>query len=333
VTAASATLAPVADRHGRIKRKLRVSLTDRCNFRCPYCMPETPDWAPRQSLLTNPELGRLLEIFVTRLGITQIRLTGGEPLLRADIAECVGLCNLLRARGLERISLTTNGVLLKRRVETLKVSGLDDVNVSLDALDPAKFHALSGGHGAVEHVLEGIGAARTVGLPVKVNMVVVRGYNDDQILPLTRWACEQDLPLRFIEFMPLDGRGSWSRERVVSETEILDRLRETYTVSALPRSEEPATRYLLDGRHSIGVISTISNPFCRSCDRLRLTATGELYSCLFSANGRNLRNALRQGADDTMLEQVIRAHVWHKEAGYASGGYVERPITMHALGG
>jgi GTP 3',8-cyclase len=333
VLSPAALTSPVADRHGRVKRKLRVSLTDRCNFRCPYCMPDTPDWAPRDSLLSRNELARLLSIFVSKLGITQIRLTGGEPLLREDIGECLETCNALRRTGLDRISLTTNGVLLARRAVTLKEHGLDDINVSLDALDPQKFHQLSGGRGAVEHVLEGIEAARSVGLPTKVNMVVLRGVNEDQILPLARWAVDQGHTLRFIEFMPLDGRGTWSQDRVVSEAEILGELRREFEVSALPRAAEPATTYLLDRHHPIGVISTISNPFCSSCDRLRLTATGELYSCLFSAKGRDLRAALRAGADDATLEGMVRAHVWHKEAGYASAGYVERPITMHSLGG
>jgi GTP 3',8-cyclase len=239
----------------------------------------------------------------------------------------------LRAQGLERISLTTNGALLARRADALRQAGLDDLNVSLDALEPERFHALSGGRGAVEHVIEGIRAACAAGLPVKINTVVVRGHNDDQILPLARWARAQAITLRFIAFMPLDGRGAWSHERVVPEAEILERLQQEFRIEALLRTGEPATYYALDGDYRLGVISTISKPFCASCDRLRVTATGALYACLFSSRGRDLRTPLRDGADDAALEAIIRGHVWNKEAGYAAGGYVERPISMHALGG
>jgi cyclic pyranopterin phosphate synthase len=323
----------IADRRGRIKRKLRISLTDRCNFRCAYCMPETPEWAPRDLLLNREELLRLARLFVTQLGITQLRLTGGEPLLRTDLEDCITELGSLRAAGLERISLTTNGTLLARRAATLHQAGLDDLNVSLDALEPERFHLLSGGRGAIEPVLEGIEAARACGLPTKINAVIVRDHNDDQVLPLARWAQAQDIPLRFIEFMPLDGNGAWSSTRVVPESEILEKLRTEFSVEPIPRSSEPATYYSLNGHYRLGVISTISNPFCTSCDRLRLTATGELYACLFSSQGRDLRTPLRCGENDVVLENIIRGHVWNKEAGYAANGYVERPISMHALGG
>lgn len=325
--------AVMSDRRGRVKRKLRVSLTDRCNFRCAYCMPHTPAWAAHDQLLTRKELLRLSRLFVTRLGITQIRLTGGEPLLRADLEDCILELGRLREAGLERISLTTNGTLLARRAAGLKQAGLDDLNVSLDALEPARFHALSGGRGSVEDVLQGIESALAAGLPTKINTVVLRDYNDDQILPLVYWAREHTMALRFIEFMPLDSQGAWSRDRVVSEAEILDGLRPHFNIMPMPRSSEPATYYTLDGLFRIGVISTISNPFCSSCDRLRITATGELYSCLFSSQGRDLRTPLRATGDDAAIETIIRGHVWHKEAGYAASGYVERPISMHALGG
>lgn len=328
-----ATLPVVADKRGRVKRKLRISLTDRCNFRCAYCMPETPVWIPREQLLTREELLRLTYLFVTRLGITQFRLTGGEPLLRTDLETCIEALGDLRAAGLERISLTTNGSLLARRASTLKHAGLDDLNVSLDALDPERFRLLSGGHGTVEQVLDGIEAATQAGLPVKINTVIVRDHNNDQILPLVRWASTRNIPLRFIEFMPLDGGGAWSSARVVSEAEILRHLQPHFDLKPVPRTAEPASYYSLDNGYRLGIISTISNPFCGSCDRLRLTATGELYACLFSATGRDLRGSLRDGADDAVLEGIVRGHVWNKEAGYAATGYVERPISMHALGG
>jgi cyclic pyranopterin phosphate synthase len=296
-------------------------------------MPEAPDWAPPERLVSRAELFRLMKLFVTRLGISHLRLTGGEPLLRTDLEDCLAELGRLRPAGLERLSLTTNGALLARRAQGLRDAGLDDLNVSLDALDSSKFLALSGGRGTVEDVVEGIGTAQAAGLPVKINTVVVRGYNEDQILPLVNWAALRNIPLRFIEFMPLDGRSHWSQERVVPEAEILACLQPHFHVESLSRGSDPATYYLLDGRYRLGVISTITNPFCASCDRLRLTATGELYGCLFSSRGRDLRGPLRDGADDAALEAIIRGHVWNKEPGYAANGYVERPITMHALGG
>jgi len=331
---------PLRDRFERVKRKLRVSLTDRCNFRCPYCMPDSPDFLDRAERLSRPELRRLLRLFVGELGVTRLRLTGGEPLLRRDLEAVIAECGELRPLGLERISLSTNAALLARRAAGLKAAGLDDLNISLDALTPATFAKLSGNR-EVQPVLDGITAARDAGLPLKLNAVIVRGINEDEILPLTRWAMRQKLPLRFIEFMPLDGRGEWSRQRVVSEAEILQRLRAEFDVAALPRGNDPASYYSLHGADltgavapEIGVIATVSNPFCASCDRLRLTSDGKLYPCLFSPKGTSLRDPLRAGADDAELGQLIRNTVWHKDAGYvAHPGYAERPIAMNTLGG
>ena len=331
---------PLRDRYARVKRKLRVSLTDRCNFRCPYCMPDSPDFLDRAERLSRAELQRLLRLFIGELGVTRLRLTGGEPLLRRDLESVIAECGELRALGLERISLSTNAALLARRAAGLKAAGLDDLNISLDALTPATFAKLSGNR-EVQPVLDGITAARDAGLPLKLNAVIVRGINEDEILPLTRWAMRQKLPLRFIEFMPLDGRGEWSRQRVVSEAEILQGLRAEFDVAALPRGNDPASYYSLHGADlagavapEIGVIATVSNPFCASCDRLRLTSDGKLYPCLFSPKGTSLRDPLRGGASDTELGQLIRNTVWHKDAGYvAHPGYAERPIAMNTLGG
>jgi cyclic pyranopterin phosphate synthase len=318
------------DSRGRVKRKLRLSLTDRCNFRCRYCMPERPHWLPRDELLTREELARLTRVFVERHGITQVRLTGGEPLVRRDLAGIVADLQPLRRLGLERISLTTNGALLAPRVAALRAAGLDDVNVSLDARTPAIFKSLTGAD--VEPVLRGIEAARAAGLPVKVNTVVIRGYNDHEVVPLVRWAHGSGLELRFIEFMPLDGRGFWSRDKVVTEAEIVAALSAEFTVERLARDASPATPYRLDGR-ALGVISTISNPFCATCDRVRVTAAGALYTCLFGTRGADLRAPLRAG-DDAALDARIRGAVWRKDAGYvARTGYVQRPVTMHHLGG
>ena len=322
------------DQHGRSKRKLRISVTDRCNFRCPYCMPETPEWLPREQLLSFEEIQRLAQLFVSQLGIEHIRLTGGEPLLRKDVHLLIANLQALRAQGLSRISLTSNGVLLPKQAKALKAAGLDDVNISLDTLNPSRFTELSGSRGELQQVLDGIAAAQDQGLPVKINCVVMRDINEADVVPLLEWAIDQAIPLRFIEFMPLDSGQAWDKKRVVPEAEILEIVGKQYRVAAQPISSEPANRYILDGHYPLGVIPTISNPFCKRCDRLRLTATGELYACLFSANGRDLRTPLRANASAQELESIIRGHVWHKQAGYAlKPGYVERPITMHALGG
>ncbi len=282
----------------------------------------------------------MVRLFVTELGIREIRLTGGEPLLRRDVVEIVAELDQLRALGLERIAMTSNAVRLAPVARALKQAGLDDLNISIDSITPERFHAMT--RGQVAPVLEGIAAARDAGIGLKLNSVVIRGYNEDEVLPLVRWAYAENLSLRFIEFMPLDGRGFWTREKVVSEDDILRLLESEYSVHRLPRTPEPAEYFLLGprdapghGTYRLGVIPTISRPFCSTCDRVRLSATGELYSCLFSEKGRDLKTPLRSGADDDALAREIRDHVWHKEAGYAARpqGYVERTVTMHRLGG
>jgi cyclic pyranopterin phosphate synthase len=323
--------ATLVDRYGRYKRKLRLSLTDRCNLRCRYCMPEDPRWIPKQDFLGRPELLRLVRQFV-RQGIRDIRLTGGEPLLRPDLADVVAELSALRPLGLSRIAMTTNGSRLSQALPALRAAGLDDLNISLDSVDPARFRDLTGGE--LAPVLAGIDAAEDLGVPFKLNSVLVRGHNEAEILPLTAWALARGVPLRFIEYMPLDAPGRWQQDRVVPEAEILDVLRTHYTVEALPRGSEPATLYRLDDHYLLGIISTVSNPFCTSCDRLRLTVRGELYTCLFAQSGADLGSLLERGAGDDELAQRIAAAVWHKEAGYAAHrGPVKRRITMHTLGG
>ncbi|MDB5969770.1 MAG: moaA [Hydrocarboniphaga sp.] len=326
-------LPELMDQHGRRKRKLRLSVTDRCNLRCAYCMPEHPTWLPRGDLLTIEELLRLTALFVMHLGITNVRLTGGEPTLRRGLPELIEGLQLLRPQGLQRISMTSNGTRLAELAPALKAAGLDDLNISIDARDPALFQKLT--RGPIEPVLEGIAAAQTAGLPFKLNAVVIRDYNDSEIEALAGWAFEQDVELRFIEFMPLDNAQQWSRERVVTESEILQRLGTRFgAVEKLPRTASPATEYILGGHHRLGIITTVSDPFCGSCDRVRMTAVGELFACLFSAKGTQLRDALRAGEPDAALLAMIRGGVWSKEAGFAAPrGYVERPITMHRLGG
>ncbi|PPE75799.1 GTP 3',8-cyclase MoaA [Solimonas fluminis] len=320
----------LVDQHGRAKHKLRLSLTDRCNFRCRYCMPEEPRWIPKQQFLTRLELRSLVAEFV-RLGIRNIRLTGGEPLLRPDLAGIVADLNALRPLGLERISMTTNGSRLAEALPELRRAGLDDLNISLDSVDPQRFRDMTGAE--LSPVMAGIDTALALGIPFKLNSVLVRGHNEQDILPLTAWSKERGMPLRFIEYMPLDAPGRWQADAVIGEPELLETLRTRYRVERLPRSEDPATLYTLDGDYRLGVISTISNPFCSSCDRLRLTVRGELYTCLFARQGTPLAPLLREGSP-TELSSRIASAVWNKEAGYAAHrGPVERPITMHTLGG
>ncbi len=318
------------DQHGRHKHKLRLSLTDRCNFRCRYCMPEAPKWIPKQQFLTRLELRTLVAEFV-RMGIRNIRLTGGEPLLRPDLAGIVADLNALRPLGLERISMTTNGSRLAEALPELRRAGLDDLNISLDSVDPERFRAMTGAE--LAPVMAGIDAALALEVPFKLNTVLVRGHNEQDILPLTAWAKARGMPLRFIEYMPLDAPGRWQADAVVSEQELLDTLGARYQIQRLPRSEDPATLYTLDGDYKLGVISTVSNPFCSSCDRLRLTVRGELYTCLFAQQGTPLAPLLREGSAADLSSRIASA-VWNKEAGYAAHrGPVERPITMHTLGG
>lgn len=319
------------DRHGRTKRKLRISLTDRCNFRCTYCMPEHPDWLPRASLLERDEIVRLAGIFVDH-GIEQIRLTGGEPLLRPDLLDCVRAIDALRERGLSRLSMTTNASRIAPKARELVAAGVDDFNVSLDAVDAGTFRRLT--RREIAPVLDGIDALADAGARVKLNAVVIRGDNEQDIVPLLEWAMARGLPLRYIEYMPLDAPGHWKRDAVVSEAEILAAIGRSHRVEAQPRGNDPATPYLVDGHYSLGVISTVSNPFCSTCDRLRLTATGELFTCLFSPVGMPLGARLREGADDAALAAQVAKAVWLKDAGYASRpGPVDRPLTMHAMGG
>jgi len=322
------------DRFGRTMKKLRISLTDRCNFRCVYCMPECPVWGPREVVLSLEELHRLAAVFVGRFGVEQIRLTGGEPLLRIGAPRFVSMLRSLRASGLRRVSLSTNGALLARYSQELADSGLDGVNVSLDSLSPDRFHQITGG-GDLREVLRGIDSAREAGLPVKLNAVVMRGTNDTEIPALAAWAYRANIPLRFIEFMPLDSRGLWSADKVFTEREIVALLARDFEIKPLARTEEPASYYLLNGHFRLGVISTISNPFCARCDRIRLTADGRLFACLFSPTGVDLKSAIRPAGDPELLESRMEAAIRNKSPGFVeSSASMDRgTVGMHVLGG
>lgn len=325
---------PLRDRFGRTMKKLRISLTDRCNFRCVYCMPECPVWGPRDVVLSLEELHHLASVFVARFGVEQIRLTGGEPLLRTGAPRLVSMLHGLRAAGLRRVSLSTNGALLARHARELAEAGLDGANVSLDSLSPDRFHQITGG-GNLHEVLRGIESAREAGIPLKLNAVIMRGTNDDEVPALAQWAYRADIPLRFIEFMPLDSRDLWSRDKVFTEREIVDLLARQFEVKQLARTDEPASYYLLNGHFRLGVISTISNAFCARCDRIRLTADGRLVACLFAAAGADLKSALRPTVDPELLESRIEAAIWNKSPGFVeeSASTDRKNVGMHVLGG
>lgn len=319
------------DSFAREHRKLRLSLTDRCNFRCPYCMPEKPRWLPASSLLDAEELTAIAGIFVRDLGIRSIRLTGGEPLLRKDVVDIVARLHGLRASGLERLSMTSNGVRLAPLATRLQRAGLEDINISLDSLDPEQFQRMSRGRYGLADVLSGIEAARAAGLAVKLNCVIIRDYNADQILPLLHWAGEHGVELRFIEFMPLDDEHMWREDRVISAEEILATIQTECPVETLPDIGDPARRYRLPGGQHFGIIATVSQPFCARCDRLRITADGRLYTCLFGKEGTWLRG---HATDPARLAEIIRGAVLRKPAGYiAEPGYAQREVRMYQLGG
>jgi cyclic pyranopterin phosphate synthase len=328
----------LVDQYGRIKRKLRISVTDRCNFKCVYCMPDHPQWLEKSHLLSFEALSIFCRLMVEQ-GVTHIRITGGEPLMRQNIPLLIEQLNTLRRYGLKRLSMTTNAYYLSDCAQALKAAGLDDINISLDSVDADTFFALT--KKDLAPVLQGIVAAQQAGLSIKLNAVLIKGINDQQMLPLVAWAKARNLPLRFIEYMPLDGNVQWQREQVVTEADILKTLQSHYSVTTQPQGSAPARSYRLDNQYPIGIISTISNPFCHSCDRIRLTSTGELLACLFSQRGYSLKPLLDQLVCDpqaasvraALLEQVKNI-IWHKSAGYASTVRdMANRIPMYAIGG
>ena len=286
------------DTLGRPLRNLRISVTDRCNMRCRYCMPEAEYvWLPRESILTFEEIDRLAGIFAG-LGVRKIRLTGGEPLLRHDLSTLVGLLD--RRPGLKDIALTTNGILLARSADALRAAGLRRVTVSLDTLKPERMVAFARSARHAE-VLEGIAAATAAGFDsVKLNAVVIRDYNDDEVLDLLEFARERGLEIRFIEYMDVGGATQWDMARVVSQREILDAVARRHgRVSALREDDwAPAERFRLDDGTTFGVIASTTVPFCRTCDRARLTADGTFLLCLYGERGLDLRELLRTGVSD-----------------------------------
>ena len=328
----------LVDSFGRVATDLRVSLTDRCNLRCTYCMPpEGLEWLPKPELLTADEVVRLVAIGVERLGITEVRYTGGEPLLRRELVDIVARTALLRPR--PQISLTTNGIGLARLAEPLARAGLDRVNVSLDTLDREVFIKLAH-RDRLTDVLEGLRAAAEAGLrPVKVNTVLMRGINDHEAVPLLRFCLEQGYELRFIEQMPLDAQHGWRRENMVTADEILKLL--TAEVDLVPddpgkRGSAPAELFLVGGGPArVGVIGSVTRPFCGACDRVRLTADGQIRNCLFATEESDLRGPMRAGASDDELAERWKAAVARKRAGHGidDPAFLQPVRPMSAIGG
>jgi GTP 3',8-cyclase len=328
----------LADSYGRVATDLRVSLTDRCNLRCSYCMPsEGLEWLPKPAVLTDDEVIRLVGIAVRLLGVTEVRFTGGEPLLRRGLVGIVARTAALRPR--PEISLTTNGIGLDRLAEPLRAAGLDRINVSLDTLRPDTFRALSR-RDRLGDVLAGLAAAAATGLaPVKVNAVLMHGFNDDEAIPLVRFCLERGYQLRFIEQMPLDAQHGWRRDDMVTADEILAVLSAEFSLTPddpAARGSAPAEAFIVDdGPARIGVIGSVTRPFCGACDRVRLTADGQVRNCLFATAESDLRGPLRSGASDAEIAALWRRAVASKLPGHGINdpGFLQPARPMSAIGG
>jgi GTP 3',8-cyclase len=326
---------PLIDTFGRVADDLRVSVTDRCNFRCTYCMPaEGLAWVPREEILTFEELTRLLGIFVG-LGVRSIKVTGGEPTVRADLPTLVGM---FRGAGPDLdISITTNGVLLDRLAAPLAEAGIDRATVSCDSLLRHRFLEMTR-RDALDKVLAGLRAAEAAGLtPIKINVVVIGGTNDEEVVDFARWSRETGYEVRFIEYMPLDADHAWERAKVVPSARILEAINAVYPLASTAHDAEPATLYrFADGEPgAIGVIASVTEPFCDTCNRLRLTAEGMVRSCLFALEETDLRGPLRAGASDDELASLIRAAVWGKWSGHRVNhpDFVQPARSMSMIGG
>ena len=323
----------LVDGFGRVHRDLRISVTDRCNFRCTYCMPaEGLEWVPRDDLLTFEEITRLARIMVERYGVNGIRLTGGEPTVRANLAVLVGMLAELDTD----LTMTTNGVSLPLLAEDLRRAGLRRVNVSCDSLQEERFEKLTRRSG-LTRVLDGIDAAIDAGFdPVKVNCVVMRGVNDDEIADFVDFGRTKGVEVRFIEFMPLDADGIWTSDLVVSVGEILARVNEASPVEPVQRTSAPATRYrFADGAGSVGIVASVSDSFCSTCDRVRLTADGQFRNCLFAVTETDVRSLLRSGAGDDEIATALEGSVASKWAGHQINrvNFVRPRRSMSQIGG
>jgi cyclic pyranopterin phosphate synthase len=325
---------PLLDGHGRRIGDLRVSVTDRCNFRCQYCMPaEGLPWLERDDVLHFEEIERLVALLAA-MGVTDVRLTGGEPLVRRDFPALVGMLAPL----VEDLSITTNGYLLERDAEALVRAGATRFNVSIDSLQRDRFFEMTR-RDALPRVLRGLEvlASFPEAHPIKVNAVAMRGFTEDEVLPFAHFAREHPYEVRFIEFMPLDADHAWTPDSVLSGEEIRAIIERQWALEPVQREPHATARVyrFADGRGSIGFINPVSEPFCGDCNRIRLTADGRLRTCLFSLNETDLRTPLRDGADDAELEQIVRDAVWRKELKHHVNepGFVQPVRTMSAIGG
>ena len=331
------TTGALADTFGRVATDLRVSLTDRCNLRCSYCMPaEGLEWLPNDDVLTDDEIVRLITIGVERLGIREVRFTGGEPLLRRGLADIVRRTAALSPR--PETSITTNGLGLTHTAKALAEAGLDRVNVSLDTVRSEDFLTITR-RDRFADVVAGLEAASAAGLgPVKVNAVLLRGINDDQAPELLQWCMDRGYQLRFIEQMPLDAQHRWSRESMVTADEIFTSLATAFTLEPAeePRGSAPAELFTVDGGpHTVGVIASVTRPFCGDCDRVRLTADGQVRNCLFAREESDLRVALRAGADDAEIAERWQAAMLTKRPGHGIDdvSFLQPSRPMSAIGG
>ncbi len=327
---------PLRDGHGRVIGDLRVSVTDRCNFRCQYCMPaEGLPWLERAAVLSFEEITRLVSV-MSSMGVHDVRLTGGEPLVRRGFPQLAAM--LAALPGVRDLSLTTNGFLLERDARALVQAGIDRFNVSLDSLQRDRFYALTR-RDALPQVLRGLEllAGFPEAHPIKINAVAMRGFTEEEVIPFARLARRTPYEVRFIEFMPLDADRAWSPDQVLAGEETRAAIDAVYPLESEPREPHSTARVyrFLDGRGKIGFINPVSEPFCGDCNRIRLTADGRLRTCLFSLNETDLRGPLRAGADDAQLERIIRDAVWRKELKHHVGdpGFVQPARTMSAIGG
>src|SRR5215210_18139 len=327
---------PLIDGHGRRIGDLRVSVTDRCNFRCQYCMPaDGLPWLERSEILTFEEVARVVRV-MAGMGVTDVRLTGGEPLVRRDFPVLAAM--LAAVEGIEDLSLTTNGYLLERDADALVAAGINRVNVSIDSLQRDRFFHMTR-RDSLPQVLRGLEAlARHPEIrPIKVNAVAMRGFTEEEAVPFAEFARSSAFQVRFIEFMPLDADESWTPDSVLTGEELRQLIHAAHPLEELPREPSSTARVFrfADGQGEIGFVNPVSEPFCADCNRVRLTAEGKLRTCLFSLHETDLRAALRGAAGDDELEQIVRAAVWRKELKHHVGepGFRQPPRTMSAIGG
>jgi cyclic pyranopterin phosphate synthase len=324
------------DGHGRLIGDLRVSVTDRCNFRCQYCMPaEGLPWLEREEILSFEEIARVVELLAS-MGVGDIRLTGGEPLVRKQFPRLVAL--LAQIADVRELAVTTNGFLLERDAEALVEAGVNRFNVSIDSLQQDRFYELTR-RDALPQVLRGLErlAAFPRAHPIKINAVAIRGFTEDEVIPFAQFARRHPYEVRFIEFMPLDADHAWTPEQVLTGGEIREAISAVYPLEPEPREPSATARIyrFTDGHGKIGFINPVSEPFCGDCNRIRLTADGRLRTCLFSLNETDLRGPMRAGADDAELERIVREAVWQKELKHHVGepGFIQPLRTMSAIGG